>query len=146
LKFMKKKLNCVLLVDDSPTDNFIHKLVIEKAGITEHLEIALNGRKALDFLITKGNCGKPESSYCQPELIFLDINMPVMDGWEFLVEYNKLDLNQKGEIIIIMLTTSFIPGDSIRAESILAGCYFQSKPLTIEMMIEIMKDHFPDYY
>jgi CheY-like chemotaxis protein len=142
---MKKKLNCVLLVDDSASDNFIHKLVIEQTGITEHIEIAWNGREALDFLTTKGNCGKPESLYCQPELIFLDINMPVMDGWEFLEEYKKLDSFQKGEIVIIMLTSSLIPYDRIKAEGILKGCRFQNKPLTKEMIYEIIQDHFPDY-
>ncbi|MCX6268633.1 MAG: response regulator, partial [Bacteroidetes bacterium] len=67
---MKKKLNCVLLVDDNESDNFIHARILEKSGITEHIEIAVNGKDALDFLTTKGKCGQTDDKYSQPELIF----------------------------------------------------------------------------
>ncbi|MEI7724425.1 MAG: response regulator [Bacteroidota bacterium] len=142
---MKKKLNCVLLVDDNESDNFIHKRVLEKSGIASHVEIAMNGQEALDFLITKGNCGQEENSYCQPELIFLDINMPVMDGWEFLEEYHKLEEAQKGKIVFIMLTTSLNPSDKAKAEAMIDGGCFQFKPLTIEMINTIIHKHFPEY-
>ena len=142
---MKKKLNCVLLVDDNESDNFLHKRVLEKSGITDRIEIAMNGKEALDLLITKGKCGQPESSYCQPELILLDINMPVMDGWEFLEEYQKLEESQKGKIVFIMLTTSSNLVDMARADMMFKSIYFQYKPLTLAMVGEIMQKHFPDY-
>jgi CheY-like chemotaxis protein len=142
---MKKKLNCVLLVDDDESDNFFHNRILEKAGITDHIEIALNGKEALDFLTTKAKCEKPESSYCQPELIFLDINMPVMDGWEFLEQYHKLPDIQKGKIIIVMLTTSHNISDTARAEKKFNIGWFKNKPLTMQMINEIMQYHFPDY-
>ncbi len=142
---MKKKLNCVLLVDDSATDNFLHKRIIQKADITNHIEIAENGEEALNFLVKKGKWEKPESSYCQPELILLDINMPVMDGWQFLEEYNKLEEVQKGKIVIIMLTTSLNPSDKIKAETMLESECFRYKPLTPEVISEIIQIHFPEY-
>jgi CheY-like chemotaxis protein len=142
---MKKKLNCVLLVDDNEADNFLHKKILEKSGITDHIEIVMNGKEALDFLTGKLRCGQTESSNCPPELIFLDINMPVMDGWEFLEEYlNTADV-QKSKIIVIVLTTSLNPSDRKGPEKILKGSCFQFKPLTLQSINEIMQVHFPDY-
>ena len=143
---MKKKLNCVLLVDDNESDNFLHKRVLEKADITDHIEIAMNGKEALEFLSSKEKCGKSGNSYSQPELIFLDINMPVMDAWEFLEEYNKLDVNQKGNIVFIMLTTSLNPADKTKAEKLLEGGCFYYKPLTLQVIADIMQQRFPDYH
>ncbi len=142
---MKKRLNCVLLVDDNESDNFIHKRVLEKSGITNNIAIALNGKEALDFLTAKIQNGEFEGSYTQPELIFLDINMPIMDGWEFLEEYHKLDISQKGKVVFIMLTTSLNPGDRVKAETLLESGCFHFKPLTLEMIKGIMERRFPEY-
>jgi CheY-like chemotaxis protein len=142
---MRKKLNCVLLIDDNESDNFLHQRVIEKAGIAEHLEILENGKEALDYIATKGTCGTPEDSYCQPELIFLDINMPVVDGWEFLEEFNKREYIQKENTIFVMLTTSLNPSDKTRAEKMAEISCFKYKPLTLDMIDEIMQKHFAGY-
>ena len=142
---MKKKLNCLLLVDDDASDNFLHKMIIQEANITDHIEIAENGEEALDFLTSARRFGQTESSSCQPELILLDINMPVMDGWQFLEEYNQLEEDQKGKTVIIILTTSFIPDDLARTQRMLGNECFKYKPLTSEMINEIMQKHFPEY-
>jgi CheY-like chemotaxis protein len=142
---MKKKLNCVLLVDDNDSDNYIHRRVIEQAGITDHIEIAENGQEAIELLAAQGRCGKSESSSSQPDLIFLDINMPVMNGWEFLEEYRKLEEVQKGNVLFIMLITSLNPSDVIKTEKVLGGDSFLYKPLTIKVLEDIMQKHFPEY-
>jgi CheY-like chemotaxis protein len=142
---MKKKLNCVLLVDDNESDNFLHERVLERSGITENIGIALNGKEALYFLTHKGGCGESAEIQGQPELIFLDINMPVMDGWEFLEEYQKLGPLQSGKVIISMLTTSINPEDRIKAEKLIESDCFHYKPLTLKMIGDIMKRHFPEY-
>ncbi|MFZ4523786.1 MAG: response regulator [Bacteroidales bacterium] len=142
---MKKKLNCVLLVDDNDSDNFIHKRVIKAAGITDFIGISLNGQEAIDFLKTKIEMGQQERSFPRPALIFLDINMPLMNGWEFLEEYQQLDDGQKGKAIIIMLTTSLKPTDVATAEKTLGRGCFLYKPLTLEMLDEIIQKHFQEY-
>ena len=142
---MKKRLNSVLLVDDNESDNFIHKRVLEKSGIANHIEIAMNGQEALEFLMTKSKYVESDDAYTQPELIFLDINMPVMDGWEFLEEYNKLEDAQKGNVVFIMLTTSLNPVDKIKAEKMIDSGCFQFKPLTQEMILDIVQKRFPEY-
>ncbi len=142
---MKKKINCVLLIDDDHATNFLNRKIIEKALIAEHVEIALNGKEAIQYLTNQGKHEKPGDVFPQPELIFLDINMPIMDGWSFLDEYHKLDDVQKGKIIIVMLTTSFNPDDKEKADHIPEISDFKNKPLKIEVVEEIMKKHFNDY-
>ena len=131
-----KKMNCVLLVDDNDADNFFHQLVIEKLNITDTIEIAENGEEALQFLKKEDNC--------IPELIFLDINMPRMNGWEFLDEYKKIDDERKSSIIIIMLTTSVNPDDLERAKQISEVSGFEIKPLTAAMLENLIKKYFGD--
>lgn len=142
---MKKRLNCVLLVDDDKGTNFINQMIIKKADIADHVQTVLNGKEALDFITNKGKYEKAGNVFPQPMLTLLDINMPVMDGWEFLEAYHALEEHQKGKIIIIMLTTSLNPDDKIRAEEISEVSGFKSKPLSIETVEEIMKTYFPDY-
>ena len=142
---MKKKLNCVLLIDDDDSTNFINKLVVERSGITDTVEIALNGKEAIDFLTNDGKYEKgPEHPFPQPMLILLDINMPVMDGWEFLEAYRNLSADQKSQIIIVMLTTSLNPDDNHRAKGIPEISGFKHKPLTLETITDILKTHFPE--
>lgn len=131
---MRKKLNCILLIDDNDADNHYHQIIIEQMNITESVQIAENGLEALAFL-------KKENQVA-PELIFLDINMPKMNGWEFLDEYKNLDAQQKAEIVIVMLTTSANPDDIKRAETIAEVNGFKVKPLTEEMLNEILEKHF----
>ena len=143
---MKKRLNCILLVDDNESDNFIHKRVLERAGIADHIEIAMNGQEALDYIFPKRNMSNGESPYSLPDIIFLDLNMPIMDGWEFLEEYNKIENIGNGKLVFIILTTSLNPADKRKAEKMLShGCY-QYKPLTLELIGEIMQLHFPDLF
>jgi len=130
---MTKKLNCILLVDDNDADNEYHQIVINRMGITDNICLAENGEEALAFL-------KKENQLL-PELIFLDINMPRMNGWEFLEEYKKLDIDKK-RVIILMLTTSANPADLERAKKIEEVTGFQVKPLTAAMLTEIIESYF----
>ncbi|MDF2454458.1 MAG: response regulator [Cytophagaceae bacterium] len=133
---MKRKLPSVLLIDDDSVTNFLNKKVIEQAKITEHVEVKLNGKEALSFLTDK------ESS---PALILLDINMPVMDGWEFLQAYQQEALDKKNKTNIILLSTSSNPDDIERAKSLPFVCDFKSKPLTSEILKEIIHNYFEEY-
>jgi CheY-like chemotaxis protein len=139
---MQKKLSCILLVDDDEPTNFINRMIIEEAGCTIHIQIAESGRDALDYL---SHCGKfadtPERNPC-PDLILLDVNMPAMDGWEFLTQYKELSQAQKAEIVVVMLTTSLNPDDVARAESIPEISGFRNKPLTTGMLRKILADFF----
>ena len=140
---MEKKLNCVLLIDDDFATNFINKKIVRKANITEHIQIALNGREAIDYLCSKGKYESQETINLQPGLIFLDINMPVMDGWEFITAYKNLISNErKKEISIIMLTSSFNPADKAKADTIKEIADYRQKTLNETILHEIVEKHF----
>ncbi len=133
---MKKKLNFILLVDDDVEDNYFHKIVINEMNITERIEVALNGVEALNFL--------KKENQTHPDLIFLDINMPKMNGWEFLQAYKEFKADQKAEVVVVMLSTSINPSDKERAEQFPDIIGFNSKPLTEEIISEILERYFPD--
>jgi CheY-like chemotaxis protein len=136
-----KKLDKVLLIDDSKADNFIHKRVIKKADITDNIIVKYSGQSALEYLTTK-----EDGHYPTPELVFLDINMPGMDGWEFLEEYEKLKEEQRAGIIVCMLTTSIAEKDQQRANNYAKISSYRHKPLTDQMLFEILETFFPDRF
>ena len=134
---MKRKLNCILLIDDDEATNFYNKMIIKKADCTENITTVQSGAQALEYLKSK-----PKGAHPQPDLIFLDINMPAMNGWEFLEQYKNLSKEQKGKIVIVMLTTSLNPEDKERASTIDDITDFKNKPVTIEMLEAVINDHF----
>ncbi|HSD08592.1 response regulator [Flavobacterium sp.] len=139
-----KKINSVLLIDDDKATNFITKMIIKKAAITDHIEIVLNGQEALDYLKNSGKFEKNDGIFPQPMLIFLDINMPVMDGWEFAEVFDTLTPDQKGDAKVIMLTSSLNPDDKERALKLPAITDFQSKILTTEALQIILDQYFKE--
>ena len=136
---MKRKLKRILLIDDDTDCNFFQSRVLKKLNCVEQIDVVLNGQEALDFLTNKTDAGYPK-----PEIIFLDVNMPIMDGWEFLSAYENLTEEQKADIILIMLTTSLNPDDQSRALSSEDVSNFITKYLTEEKMMTILEEHFPD--
>lgn len=136
---MRRKLNTILLVEDDEATNFIHKRVIKQMDCTENVVVAENGIEAIEYLTSP-----IDGKYPQPDLIFLDINMPAMDGWEFLEEYKNLDEDQMAKTVIVMLTTSLNPDDKAKAGVVDVINGFMSKPLTTEMLDEVFKKHFTE--
>ena len=137
---MKQKLDKIMLIDDSKSDNFIHARRIRKHGTAEEIVIKYSGAEALEYLSTP-----VDDVYPAPDLIFLDINMPGMSGWEFLDEYHKLPEEQKGKIILTMLTTSVAAIDRKKAEAHDDISGFEEKPITSEMLDRIIEKYFPDH-
>lgn len=117
-----KKIPSILLVDDDESVIFFHKLLIQKLEITDNLVIKNNGKEAIEYLRAQ------ESSNLIPSLILLDIDMPIMDGYEFLEEYIKLPNSLQGSKINIVSTSSqYINDDKITKFSFVEGK--KSKPL-----------------
>jgi len=137
---MKQKLNCILLIDDDKPTNFINEVVIKQLDCAEKIVVVQNGSQALDYLKSKDDGEHP-----QPDLIFLDINMPAMNGWEFLEKYTELDKKQHGKVVVIMLTTSLNKDDEMKASGIPYINGFKSKPLTPEIMQEVLEEYFADW-
>lgn len=140
---MARKLNLVLLVDDNEDDNFFHRRAIEKANAVRSIDICVDGSDALDYLQNLGKYQSRGDSYPRPDLIFLDINMPRTNGWEFLDQYALLDERFIGGPIVVMLTTSLNPVDRLRAGGNTLVREFMTKPLKKETFQEILQKHFP---
>lgn len=136
------KLNCILLVDDDEATNHYHKIIIKDLGITNHIQVCYDGGEALEYLTNSGEYESDSKTYPQPELIFLDINMPGLNGFDFLEEYKLLPPEQKGNRIIFMLTTSLNDDDRIRAEAYSDVAGFHNKPLEGDSVKEILKQYF----
>lgn len=139
---MNTKLNCVLLIDDDEPTNFLNRLIIEESGFADKVKTIENGREALSYL-NRVKEADP-SSHLKPDLIFLDINMPAMNGWEFIDKYEKLEDHRKSKAVIVMLTTSLNPDDENKAKKsdVISG--FCHKPLTPEAFEMIIAEHFPE--
>lgn len=136
-----KKLHTILLIDDDYATNFLHKLIIEKENCVENVISKQNAEEALEYLRSK-----VEGEYPHPELIFLDINMPGMDGWDFLNEYQNIEKIQQAKKVVIMLTTSLDPKDREKAKTINEISEFKSKPLSSKILRQVLKSNFPDMF
>lgn len=123
-------INTLLIIDDDQDVIIYTEYLIKKIGMVENFVSASNGEEGLEYL--KNNP--------PPDLILLDINMPRMNGWEFIEEYKKLNLSKP--ILISLLTVSINPDDKRRAEGM--NIQFISKPLTPEKLESLIKMNFPD--
>lgn len=132
-----KPIRCILLVDDDPDDNFLHRMIIEDSGYCDQVRIAETGHQALAYLTDTSN-----PDYCRPDVILLDINMPGMNGFEFLDEYESLDPSYQAQVVLMMLTTSLNPDDERRANRHGVVDGYKSKPLTRQMLDDIVQQHF----
>lgn len=131
------KLNKILLIDDDRPTNYIHKMIIERAAVTNEIIVQQSAEDALELL---KSC--PETGGSCPELILLDINMPGMDGWEFLDQYRNLPREQQSKYVVVMLTTSLNPLDKKRAETYPEVKAFVNKPLSIDTIKETVSNLF----
>jgi len=123
-----------MLVDDDHDDNFFHEREIIKNNLAGIVIVKDSAKKALEYLKNKND---PSS-----DLIFLDINMPVMSGWEFLNEYGQLNKDLQKKAIIIMLSTSQNPTDIAKSKTWDFVSDYVTKPLTKEILQNIIVKHF----
>lgn len=135
---MSRKLKCIMLVDDNPDDNFFHERVIKKSGAAETVISIESAAEAIDFLKDRKYQGENP-----PNIIFLDLNMPGMNGWEFIDDYKQLDRGLQSQVVVVMLTTSDNAHDIVRARNTGILADFVTKPLTKEKLEDILRKNFP---
>ena len=127
-----RKLERILLIDDDIVNNFLNIRIIENLHLANEIKTFLNGEEAIHYL--EWYCVQ-EGKKC-PELILLDLNMPVMDGFEFLNIFNKLKF-KKQHVEIAILTSSQDDRDLKRVKSF-GIQYYLNKPLTKENLRNLM--------
>ncbi len=129
------KYHAVMLIDDNEIDNLINQKIIESSSICNHIFTHTGGRSAIEFLKNAekiaDSAGKKE---LMPEVIFLDIDMPLMDGFQFLDEFENLSDNIREHCKIVMLTSSINSKDVRRSKRYANVKEYINKPLTKESL------------
>ena len=123
----------ILLVDDDNIFNFINTKLLESSGIAGEIHTAGNGQEALD-LLNNYFTGTPSL----PDVILLDLNMPVMDGFGFIEAFKKLRLPKKENVSIVIVTSSADPNDMRRAKEMGITTYL-TKPVSREALLQALK-------
>ncbi|HLF51544.1 response regulator [Flavobacterium sp.] len=129
-----KLVKTIAIIDDDDIFVYITKKAVEQTNIVQQIKVFGNGKDAIDFF--KENVDNPD---LLPEIILLDLSMPIMDGWQFLDEYSKIKYKIGKKIIIYIVTSSISPDDMRRAKKIDAVSDFIIKPITKDKLIEIIK-------
>jgi CheY-like chemotaxis protein len=129
---MKKQME-VCLIEDDMIQVFLTKKFLEKIGSVEKVVDFQNGKAAYDALKRRSDADEP-----LPDLILLDLNMPVWDGWEFYDAFMKLP--ESGSVTVYILTSSLDHSDMSKAEGLGLRDRYLSKPLTLPRLKEIIGD------
>ena len=130
-----RKYRNVMLIDDNEIDNLINQKMIEAAVVAENIFLHTSAKSAIEFLRNIENLDVAERVL--PDVIFLDIDMPLMDGFQFLDEFEKLNNAVKKKSRIVMLTSSINPQDFTRSKKYNSVRQYLNKPLTNESIVNL---------
>jgi len=125
----------VIIVDDDKMVLCYHQILVQESGLSEDPLMFMNGRETLDYLLSGDN---PKKVYC----LLLDINMPVMNGWEFLEAVMQHPVNER--LLIVMVTSSIDKADKKKATDYPIVFEYLEKPLNLDALIEIKQKLLPD--
>ena len=125
---MSNRYKTCLLIDDNYIDNFVTRRILEGSNFADKVIVTQSATEAIQSL---------RSGSVQPDVIFLDIRMPLMGGFEFLQEYEKIDIQGKDDIKIFLLSSSLDPADMKKSINNKFITQFIHKPLTQKALDEI---------
>ena len=127
----------ILCVDDDAISLMICKTAIKNAGLSEEVITASNGEDAIEYYANFTKNLESDSNDIYPRLIFLDLNMPIIDGWEFLDDYMNLYYEKFKDTKVVILSSSVDPQDKERAKKYPIVIDFYSKPISQKILKEI---------
>lgn len=137
MKFTQPAFQRIIVVDDDPASLFLAELTLEEANVNGSIHTFDRATKALQFI--RDNCINAHSAEegC-PDLILLDLNMPIMDGFEFLEALRELGQQQAIRATVVVLTSSAHRQDQDKAASYQVRS-FLTKPLTVEKITPLLR-------
>ncbi len=121
------------IIDDDPIFIFTMKKLMELSQFTKEIVTYENGKDALEGFTLKLQNDEP-----LPDVILLDLNMPLLNGWEFLDELSKWEIKQP--ILIYVVTSSIDPEDIERAKEYSLITHYLIKPITVQKLTEILQN------
>lgn len=124
----------VCLIDDDNIYQFTARKIIESTGVAKQIQSFYNGEEAISFFKDEEN-QHPEAL---PDVIFLDINMPIMNGWEFLEEYNNVRSNLPKQIVVYMVSSSIDDNDFRKSKEYKSVSDFIIKPVNRIKFLELI--------
>ncbi|WP_022824229.1 response regulator [Hymenobacter norwichensis] len=136
---MPKKLRSIILVDDNETTSFLNNRLLSRLDVAEKVHTFRKAEQAFQFLW--GDDSDLEESDATPALVFVDLKMPGMDGFEFLKLYDALPDQSKAKTVMAVLTTSMHAADTARVAQY-PNVEYLAKPLTEEKMEKLLKKRF----
>jgi CheY-like chemotaxis protein len=135
---MRHVLNGILLVDDDAGCNLFNYKIVENANITDRIAVRVNGQEAMSYILEENSRPADGSGDKPVTLILLDLNMPVMDGWEFLDAFGRLADSTRKAYRIVILTTSENTADQEKAEKHPSVLAYLAKPLTVGKLKDVL--------
>ena len=135
-----RMLDLILCVDDDPITLMLCSMAIKKSAFAKEIITSKNGEEALNYFDTLKINNQTTENIIYPELIFLDLNMPAMDGWAFLNQFSKKEyINSFKNSKVIVFSSTIDPEDILKSKQYPIVIDFISKPITKEML-EILKN------
>jgi len=129
----KYRYSNVMLIDDNELDNFINEKILESNLFAKKIYTNTSGKSAIEFLNNMVTMGE-EFSGIYPEVIFVDLNMPMIDGFQFIEYFKKNNEAQLLQPRLVILTSSIYHEDREKAMKISKDIVFLNKPLTRELL------------
>ncbi|WP_072879007.1 response regulator [Flagellimonas taeanensis] len=130
-----KTIDTLYLIDDDDTYQFIVEKTLNSLNLVNSIKIFSNGKAAIDFL---------EATIHDidqiPDVILLDLTMPIMDGWQFLEQYLRFRPRIGKKVVIYVISSSIDPRDMQRAKSISEVTDYIVKPLTKTKLISMLHE------
>lgn len=129
------KIKSICIIDDDEIYQFLIKKQVAVQNLAEKVCVFPNGQEAIQFfqnsIATKGEL---------PDIVFLDVNMPIMDGWEFLDEYRKIHAQLHKEVKLYMISSSLNESDINRAQKIEQVKEYLVKPISGEKLVSLLQN------